>query len=88
MVFQNPSLDKKLTVEENLRHQGHLYGLSGVVLKTRIEARLQNFNLLERRHDFIEHLSGGLQRRVEIAKGLLHEPELQLPPIGVDGRCR
>ena len=78
VVFQSQSLDKKLTVEENLRGQGHLHGLSGAVLRERIEKVTGRLGLDGRRGDLVEILSGGLKRRVEIAKGLLHRPEVLL----------
>jgi ABC-2 type transport system ATP-binding protein len=78
VVFQSQSLDKKLTVEENLRGQGHLHGLSGGVLRERIEKVIGRLGLRDRRNDLVEILSGGLKRRVEIAKGLLHRPSVLL----------
>ncbi|HTP85394.1 MAG TPA: ABC transporter ATP-binding protein, partial [Bryobacteraceae bacterium] len=78
VVFQTQSLDKALTVEENLRAQGHLHGLSGAVLRERMEAAMDRLGLLDRRRDLVDTLSGGLKRRVEIAKSLLHRPQVLL----------
>jgi ABC-2 type transport system ATP-binding protein len=78
VVFQSQSLDKALTVEENLRSQGHLHGLSGAVLRERIGHVMEQLGLKERRKDLVESLSGGLRRRVEIAKALLHRPQVLL----------
>src|ERR1700760_712951 len=74
IVFQARSLDLKLTVAENLKHQGHLYGLRGALLKKRTEDVLRHVGLADRAKDFVETLSGGMQRRVELAKGLIHSP--------------
>jgi ABC-2 type transport system ATP-binding protein len=78
VVFQTQSLDKALTVAENLRSQGHLYGLSGPKLRDRMEQVMTRLGLADRRDDIVEKLSGGLKRRVEIAKGLLHRPVVLL----------
>lgn len=91
VVFQSPSLDSKLTVTENLRHQGHLYALRGQPLSRRIEELLARVGLTERAHERVENLSGGLRRRLEIAKGLLHRPHLLLldePASGLDAGAR
>lgn len=91
VVFQSQSLDKKLTVEENLRSQGHLFGLSGSALKHRADEVMARFGLAERRSDLVEALSGGLRRRVEVAKALLHKPQVLLmdePSTGLDPGAR
>ena len=78
VVFQTQSLDKALTVEENLRAQGHLHGLSGALLRERMEHAMSQLGLEDRRKDLVDKLSGGLRRRVEIAKALLHRPPVLL----------
>jgi ABC-2 type transport system ATP-binding protein len=78
VVFQTQSLDKALTVEENLRAQGHLHGLSGADLRQRMDLAMERLGLADRRKDLVETLSGGLRRRVEIAKALLHRPQVLL----------
>lgn len=78
VVFQSQSLDKALTVGENLRSQGHLHGMSGAPLTARMEHVLRRLGLADRRNDLVDTLSGGLRRRVEIAKALLHSPPVLL----------
>jgi ABC-2 type transport system ATP-binding protein len=91
VVFQAPSIDLKLTARENLRHQGHLYGLSGQVLGRRIREVLERVGLADRAADRAETFSGGMQRRLELAKGLLHQPRVLLldePTTGLDPGAR
>ncbi len=91
VVFQHPGLDVKLTVTENLRHHGHLYGLSGKTLHRRISELLEYVGVSDRASDRVEVLSGGLQRRVEIAKAILHSPRVLLldePTSGLDVTAR
>jgi ABC-2 type transport system ATP-binding protein len=91
VVFQSPSLDKQLTAEENLRHHGHLYGLRGRELSDRIDESLSRFTLADRRKEIVGTFSGGLRRRVELAKGLLTRPQILImdePSTGLDPVAR
>ncbi len=91
VVFQAPALDVRLTVGENVTHQGHLYGLRGRPLRARIAEALERVGLGDRRRDLVQTLSVGLQRRAELAKALLHQPEvlvLDEPTTGLDPGAR
>jgi ABC-2 type transport system ATP-binding protein len=91
VVFQAQSIDVKLTAAENLRHQGHLYGLQGRALTLRIDEMLQRVGLADRAKEKAETFSGGMQRRLELAKGLLHHPSVLLldePTTGLDPGAR
>lgn len=91
VVFQRPSLDIKLTVMENLRHHGNLHGLSGPDLRERCGRALGALGLTDRARDRVESLSGGLARRVELAKSILHRPSILLldePNTGLDPNAR
>jgi len=91
VVFQAQSIDVKLTAAENLMHQGHLYGLRGKTLKLRITEMLDRVGLSDRANEKAETFSGGMQRRLELAKGLLHHPSVLLldePTTGLDPGAR
>ena len=91
VVFQAQSVDEKLTAYENLWHQGHLYGLYGSSLKARAMEILGRVGLADRAKELVETFSGGMARRVELAKGLLHHPSILLldePTTGLDPGAR
>ncbi len=91
VTFQSPAVDVRLTVAENLKCHGSIYGLSGATLNNRVSDMLQQFGIADRRHTIVGTLSGGLKRRVELAKGMMHNPKVLLldePTSGLDPRAR
>ncbi len=91
VVFQSPSLDRYLTVDENLRLQAALYGVRGRLLAERREELLTQLGLTARRKERVQQLSGGLRRRVELAQGMIHRPDILLmdePSTGLDPGAR
>ncbi|MEQ9454252.1 MAG: ABC transporter ATP-binding protein [Phycisphaeraceae bacterium] len=91
VVFQSPSLDRELTVRENLTLQGRIYGLTNQQLKQQVPARLETLGIIDRADDKVATLSGGLARRAELAKALLHNPRILIldePSTGVDPTAR
>lgn len=91
VIFQQPALDDGLTVRENLRFHGALYSLTGAALSTRVEELAGAFGLEDRLGDRVGKLSGGLRRRADLARGLLHRPDVLLldePTTGLDPAAR
>jgi ABC-2 type transport system ATP-binding protein len=91
IVFQDPSLDDELTAYENLEFHGVLYKIPKDIRETRIKELLEIVELWERRNDLVKTFSGGMKRRLEIARGLLHHPKiffLDEPTIGLDPQTR
>jgi ABC-2 type transport system ATP-binding protein len=91
IVFQDPSLDDELTAYENLDMHGMLYGVPKKERQERIEQMLKFVELWERKKDLVKHFSGGMKRRLEIARGFIHHPKilfLDEPTIGLDPQTR
>ena len=91
IVFQDPSLDSELTAWENLELHGMLYSVGRKLRRERMERLLKLFELWERRDDLVKRFSGGMKRRLEIARGLLHTPKiifLDEPTLGLDPQSR
>lgn len=91
LVFQDPSLDDRLTAEENLHFHARLYGVSADDYKKRVDEVLDLVELRDRRNDIVRTYSGGMKRRLEIARGLIHYPAvlfLDEPTLGLDPQTR
>jgi ABC-2 type transport system ATP-binding protein len=91
IVFQDPSLDQELTAHENMDLHGILYGVPRKVRHERTEMLLKLFELWDKRDKFVKEFSGGMKRRLEIARGFLHTPKilfLDEPTLGLDPQSR
>jgi len=91
LVFQDPSLDDRLTALENLEFHSRVYNIPRSVRKERMEQALNMVELWERRRDIVKTFSGGMKRRLELARGLLHHPKvlfLDEPTLGLDPQTR
>ncbi|MFA4998594.1 MAG: ATP-binding cassette domain-containing protein [Candidatus Paceibacterota bacterium] len=91
IVFQDPSLDDELTAYENMEFHGVLYDIPWKIRKERIEQLLKFVELWDRRNNLVKEFSGGMKRRLEIARGLLHHPKiffLDEPTLGLDPQTR
>ena len=91
IVFQDPSLDDELTAYENMEFHGCLYRVPKDIRRQRIEELLKFVELWDRRKDFVKTFSGGMSRRLEVARGLIHHPKilfLDEPTLGLDPQTR
>ncbi len=91
IIFQDPSLDERLTAHENLNFHGMIYHLPPKIRKARIDEVLNMVGLYSKKHNIVRTFSGGMKRRLEIARGLMHRPKvlfLDEPTIGLDPQTR
>jgi ABC-2 type transport system ATP-binding protein len=91
LVFQDPSLDDKLSGIQNLNFHAMVYNVPSALRKQRVEQMLRMVELWDRRNSFVETYSGGMKRRLELARGLLHRPRvlfLDEPTLGLDPQTR
>ena len=91
IVFQDPSVDEELTAYENMEFHAALYNIKPEISKERISELLKLVDLWERRNELVKYFSGGMKRRLEIARGLIHHPKilfLDEPSLGLDPQTR